>query len=268
MKQSASLEVIGGLSAPSKMPCHSWSIPAEYCKLGSHLAKNPKSICSKCYALKGAYKWSPAQRAMENRYAILNDALEDYIQVGERGFFPRTKAWSFINHFASVLNQKAYRTRTRLANGTKVKLDGRYFRWVDSGELQSEQHLDIIVRIAQLTPTVKHWLPTKEVGMVQRWLEMHKESYDARIKSEYVRDYPENLTIRISHPMVDDWEYSTEVVDRLKGYTENIGLAFAHSPGRTPGSGIEACAAPSQKGECLSCRQCWDPKDQISYEVH
>ena len=257
MKLSDSLEVIGGLSAPSKLPCHSWSIPAEYCKLGSHLAKNPKSICSKFYALKGAYKWSNPQRAMENRYAILNDALEEYMHIKERGFFPSTKAWSFIDHFASGLNQKAYSTRTRLANGTKVKRDGRYFRWFDSGDLQSEQHLDIIARIAHLTPTVKHWLPTKEVGMVRRWLE-----------GDSVRGYPENLTIRISHPMVDDWDYPTSMVDRLKGYTENIGLAFAHSPGRTPGSGIDACVAPSQEGKCLSCRQCWDPKDQISYEIH
>ena len=59
------LEVItGGLSAPSKMPCHSFSISAKRCKVGSKLRKVVGSTCNKCYALKGRYVFPNVERAM------------------------------------------------------------------------------------------------------------------------------------------------------------------------------------------------------------
>ena len=46
---------VGTLSAPSKMPCFSFSIPAKLCITGQKLRDVKNSICSKCYALKGRY---------------------------------------------------------------------------------------------------------------------------------------------------------------------------------------------------------------------
>jgi hypothetical protein len=47
-----------------------------------------------------------------------------------------------------------------------------------------------IVRVCELTPTIKHWLPTREAKIVVAFL---KEA-----------DLPTNLTLRISSTMVDD----------------------------------------------------------------
>ena len=58
------------------------------------------------------------------------------------------------------------------------------FRWHDSGDIQSEEHLDKICEIARATPNIKHWLPTKEIVMVRNYSKTHI--------------FPENLNVRIS----------------------------------------------------------------------
>ena len=52
------MESVGGLSAPSKMPCHGYSIPASRCKIGRKMRKVAGSICAICYALKGRYSFA------------------------------------------------------------------------------------------------------------------------------------------------------------------------------------------------------------------
>ena len=37
MNITTALEIVGGLSSPSKMPCHGYSIPAQKCMTGSKL---------------------------------------------------------------------------------------------------------------------------------------------------------------------------------------------------------------------------------------
>jgi hypothetical protein len=43
------------MSNTSKMPCPSFSLPAQACKVGAKLAKIEGSVCHGCYALKGFY---------------------------------------------------------------------------------------------------------------------------------------------------------------------------------------------------------------------
>ena len=47
-----------------------------------------------------------------------------------------------------------------------------------------------IARVCELTPTIRHWLPTREAAVVKAFLRL--------------RDLPANLTVRISATMVDD----------------------------------------------------------------
>jgi len=63
-------------------------------------------------------------------------------------------------------------------------------RWFDSDDLQSITHLASIVEVAEQTPGVRHWLPTKERALVAR----------------YLKDwgpFPSNLVVRISAAMFD-----------------------------------------------------------------
>lgn len=66
------IEIIGGLSSPSKMPCFSYSIPAQKCITGMKLRQVAGSICSKCYALKGMYGFPVVKNALQRRFESLN----------------------------------------------------------------------------------------------------------------------------------------------------------------------------------------------------
>lgn len=125
--------ITGGLSSPSKMPCHSWSISAKICRTGSKLRETPGSVCSSCYALKGRYVFKNVEAAHERRLSKLRQ---------------NPSMWA-----AGMI--KSIR-----------KTGNRYFRWHDSGDLLGINHLNVIVEIARAMPDVRFWLPTREVTFV------------------------------------------------------------------------------------------------------
>ena len=139
-------QIVGGLSKPSKMPGMAYGLPAKECKVGSKLAKVKGSVCANCYALKGNYK----------RY-------EKQI-VGAQ--YRRLKS---IDHPLWV------EAMVTLIKGQEV------FRWHDSGDLQSIEHLDKIAQVCNATPETRHWLPTREKGLISR----------------YNRTLPDNLVIQL-----------------------------------------------------------------------
>ena len=57
-------EIVGGLSAPGKMPCPSINLPAVACVTGAKLAQVPGTTCHGCYALKGRYNFKYTKIAM------------------------------------------------------------------------------------------------------------------------------------------------------------------------------------------------------------
>jgi len=137
MTYKEALEIIVSLSAPSKMPCHGWSISARRCITGAKMAKVEGSICSKCYALKGRYVFPNVQDCLERRFHSLSD--------------PR-----WIDAMSLVLNT--------------VEHSG-YFRWHDSGDLQGLWHLKMIVEVCKRTPHITHWLPTREYAFVRQYID-------------------------------------------------------------------------------------------------
>ena len=132
-KVSTADALVGGLSAPGKMPCPSFSISAFLCITGSLLAAIVNSVCSNCYARKGRYLFENVRLALARRYSVLARALADA---------------DFRVQFVSAMSF----------------LIRRYpvFRWHDSGDLQSKAHFALICDIARATPDTMHWLPTKE----------------------------------------------------------------------------------------------------------
>ena len=73
MKKSEAKLIVGGWSKPSKMPCKSYSIPAEACKTGSKLREQAGTVCSDCYACKGMYRFPVVQAALQRRLDSLVD---------------------------------------------------------------------------------------------------------------------------------------------------------------------------------------------------
>lgn len=169
MNYIEAVDIIGGLSNPSKMPWFSFSTSAFDCKTGSKLREIEGSVCSSCYACKGNYRFRNVKEAHARRLA-------------------GTTHPDFVKAFTLVLETLYNRTKkTYIKNGKEIK-ENR-FRWHDSGDIQSVKHLEKINEIALNTPYLEHWLPTKEVGFVSNYLKKHKK-------------FAPNLVVRISATMV------------------------------------------------------------------
>ena len=132
------LNIVGGLSNPSKMPCSGYSLPASSCKMGALMSKNPNSICSKCYAKKGMYGFPVVKRALQRRLQSLSHPM-----------------W---------VSAMSY-----LIKGME------YFRWHDSGDIQNMTHLRKIVAVVRNTPNTLHWLPTREYSLIAEYKRTYGE---------------------------------------------------------------------------------------------
>ena len=116
----------------------------------------------------------------------------------------------FITYFANKHNK--YITRK-----------GQWFRWHDSGDIQSPEHLIKIFEVCKRTPGTQHWMPTREVKFL------------TLMDPDIV---PSNLIIRISSHMINQgpvkhWPWTSTVSTKPEDRT---------------------CAAPDQDNECKDCR--------------
>ena len=196
------------LSAPSKMPCASFSIPAQSCKTGAELVKVKGSVCEGCYALKGRYLFTNVKTHRAHN-------LETTLNLDQ---------WRF--------------DMIRLI---KASDSSGYFRWFDSGDVQSAGMLSAIIDIAEALPSIVFWMPTKEKGIL------------ARNK----REVPSNLVIRLSMAMIDQAPSATRGV---------LTSTVRSTKGEVHGT---ECGAPSNEGKCGTCRACWDKTIQnITYLKH
>lgn len=199
-------QITGGLSKPSKMPGLSFNLPATECKTGAKLRQLDGSVCSTCYALKGRYRFGNVQTALYRRLTALSNPL-----------------WEDAMVFLIQAQSKV-----------------PYFRWHDSGDLQSMEHLHTIVRIAERLPHIRFWLPTKERALVKQW---YREGGVC----------PENLAIRVSAAMIDG--------ARPKG----VGLVSSVTRDKAK----VTCPAYTQGNVCGDCRMCWDQSVRVVvYPLH
>jgi hypothetical protein len=222
--------VVGSLGFPSKMPGTSYGIPASKCGVGAKLRAIKGSTCSKCYAFKGKYGTEGVAAAQERRLASLSD--------------PR---WAFAMASALLLaHGKIADKRGKKRVHHKIRAKGMrgagWHRWHDAGDLQSLAHLCQIVVVAQLTPRIRHWLPTREAGIVAQFL-----------KGGGV--FPPNLCVRVSATMIDG---------APSARFPNTSTVHARESARG-----HACPAPTQGGVCGACRACWSlDVANTSYHVH
>ena len=199
MNSKEAWALVGGLSKPSKMPGWSIGIPAKECKTGSKLRLIPNSVCSECYALKNCYMFKVVQEAQYKRLKAI--AHPDWVLA-----------------MSTLINSK--------------KPD--VFRWHDSGDVQDVDHLEKIFEVCRLTPSKRHWMPTREA-----WIKDH------------MKFAPKNLVVRFSSPMIDQ------------------GPVKSWANTSTVSTKSRSCPAPDNNNECGSCRACWDPLvKNIEYGKH
>ena len=211
--KAAAWRIVGGLSRTTKMPCHSWGLPAWRCRVGGKLVGVEGSVCAGCYALKGRYSHSPVRRANERRMNHANDP--EWVD-----------AMVFLVHWQAMEN------------------GAPHFRWFDTGDLQSVEMLQRIAEVARRSPEISHWLPTREHGIVRRYLACEEP--------------PANLVIRLSALMVDGDPPAV-----LGQPTSTVHRREPHRGHRCPA--YDAEGPPS----CGDCRACWDPNvANVSYPFH
>ena len=189
MLKKEARKITGGLSAPSKMPGPAHNLPAWRCITGVKLQAVKGSVCAGCYAMKGRYRFKNVKEALERRQQALTD--------------PR-----WVEAMVTLITGEPW------------------FRWHDSGDIQSPEHLKNIFEVCKRTPAPRLWLPPREVKFL-------------RLMDPDV--IPPNLIIRISSHMIDQgpvthWPWTSTVSTRPEDRT---------------------CPAPDQGNECGSCRQCW-----------
>lgn len=202
MTRKQAIEITGGLGHPSKMPCPSYGLPAlKTCPTGKKLRKIKGTVCSKCYALKGKY---PCQSVVDCQERRLKG----------------TKDPEWVDAMVFLL-----------------KCEGNnYFRWHDSGDIYSETYFLKMLEVIRLTPTIKHWIPTKEIKLLRKYQDQLPKNACFRLAS---------VTIGACQTMT--WK-TTCTVNYKKGFQ---------------------CPAYKQGGNCLTCRACWSNKrSNVNYKLH
>lgn len=190
------------------MPGPSFGLPTAECKTGGKLRDKKGSVCSHCYAHKrGNYRFAAVVEAQFRRLDHFNSDPEQWVK-----------------------------DMVRLLDGV------RWFRWFDSGDLQSTLMLSKIVEVCDQTPWCNHWLATRERRYVREFLRNDS--------------FPANLTVRVSAT------YPDVPAKPLHG----CGVGNVHW--KNAPVGLE-CSAPSNGGKCGDCRACWDKTvEAVSYKRH
>lgn len=211
----------------SKIVGSTYNLPTELCKTGQKLAKVSGSVCASCYATK--------------------------IEKGIHGKTVLASEWNNYNKWVNcersewihaIAKQIENRSRLKHKNG---KAGAGLHRWFSSGDLQGMGMLKAIVEVCKLTPNVKHWLPTKEKGIVNQYLRT-------------VGDFPDNLNVRLSDPMIDG--------NQIIATDSKITRSSVQKTKELAGHLCPVTADKSRKS-CGSCKACWDKSVQyIVYKAH
>lgn len=211
MLKKDAYQVVGKPSKPSKITPHlAMGFNARFCKLGSRLKKVQGSTCHSCYALKGRFKIPNVAEANDKRFDIQMKAVDD-LNFREKYL----KAWVVI-----LKNEK-------------------YFRIFDTGDLQSIEHLELFVELAQQNAHVKFWMATREYKIV----------------NSYQGNVPDNLVIRLSALMVNKRPPKT-----------NYPTSTVHTGETVYGF---KCTAPENQNMCGDCTACWNNEvKNVSYKIH
>ncbi len=244
--------IVGGLSNPSKMPGFAWGIPAILCIIGSKLRNVANSVCSGCYALKGAYAWSTTQEAYRRRLQRFNDMS--------------AQAW--VSTMSTALKGETF------------------FRWLDSGDIQSVSMLQRIADVCRSTPTIQHWLPTREYALVKQYLQTGTVPANLTIVlSAHLRStstvthtgpsehgLPTSGVIAAHRPKLPHGFKSMSHAEQGKALTAHQRklVAVWNEARKAHPAFTYVCPSIKQDNACGNCRTCWNlkPGESVAYIGH
>ncbi|TRZ48387.1 MAG: hypothetical protein D4S01_10430 [Dehalococcoidia bacterium] len=197
------------------------------CKIGSKLCLKKGSTCFGCYAQGGNYAYPSVKTAHGKR-------LSGVMKLNKKAF---RSQWVEAMHtlIENILKNKGQDKKTW------------YFRWHDSGDIINLDHFRSIVDVCLATPKVKHWIPTKEIPTIKKF-----------IKAGGV--IPKNLCVRLSN----------YYIDKVDDFNLDLPMSVVYSKGTDSGN-AKICQAILQHKGCLEvgCRKCWDKNTKlVGYQQH
>lgn len=210
----------------SAMPGTSFATSTSECVTGRKLSEVNGSVCEGCYAKKSEKMYTSVRKGWAYNHAstLALIATDDGLE-----------RWARFMAFQIQWHAK--------------KLGELYHRWFDAGDLASIRMLRAIVRVCELTPEVRHWLPTREAGMVKAW----RKAGGAE---------PDNLVIRISSTMIGDRPV------RHASHTSTVHRKGAFDVA-VHGHDCPKANHTHATNACESCRNCWDKSIRnVSYQYH
>ena len=208
-----------GLGRTSKMPGYSTALSAFDCPTGSLLAKITGTVCNKCYAMKGNYLFPDVKASHKARLAAIIHPL-------------------WVDAMSFLIARRCTIGDPELS----------FFRWFDSGDLQTIDHLVKILEVARRTPGVHHWLATREVKLLKH--------YDKGVKAGLYPLPPGNVTFRVSAS-----RFGQPPLTNLPTWANTATVDWEQAP--------HNCPAPKQNNSCGSCRACWDKSvPNVNYHQH
>jgi hypothetical protein len=161
-----------------------------------------------------------------------------------KGCYATTGNYNFPNVKAPRIHNREDWKRDQWVSDMVLALDSsRYFRWFDSGDMYDLSLANKILAVMQLTPWVKHWLPTRMHKFIK-----FQHTIDAMIALP-------NVVVRFSSDSVDG--------TIIPGFTTSTIFSDSLPIGATE------CKAYQHDGKCNGCRACYDKSvSVIAYKAH
>lgn len=201
----------------------SFSLPAvTSCKVGCKLSKEKGSTCYGCYAKNGNYTYKNVKTSQRNR-------LDRVKQLSNKKFKD-----NWVEAMILLIQNKI----------DKISDKEKYFRWHDSGDIVSIHHIKAIAEVCENLPSVKFWIASKEVNLIEEFTKHN--------------DIPENLCIRLSG----------YYVDKEPKFLNDLPTAMVYHKTKPK---CKVCQAVVQHKSCLevNCRACWDKNvKSVAYKKH
>jgi hypothetical protein len=218
------------LSAPSKMPCYGWSLPAVRTCPGASIAGRlygAASVCNECYATGGFYRMPSVETQLARRFAFVRHSLK------------HNNGDEFVNVLTSMIEQA-----TRAAEPI--------FRGHDSGDFFSAAYVDAWYRICEALPAVQFWFPTRSHLVASMLPALQR-----------LASLP-NVAIRPSAPRFDD------PAPAVAGLSAGSTVIVPDGRTLPVLDGHKVCPATTGEPSCDAhgCRACWAGTAPVAYVVH
>ncbi len=199
------------LSNPSKMPGKSWSLQAGSQCIGKKIDGVMDPVCSDCYAQKGRYEFANVTGLREHNRV-------DATRAG------------WVDAMVKLIGKR------------------KYFRWFDSGDINTRALADQILEVMERTPDTKHWLPTRTARV---------ETFRPILAK--MEALP-NVVVRHSA-----WGYD----NMPESFGPNGSMVYTGT--KAPAGVLECEAYKTASGTCrkAGCFKCWDKEAKvIGYPAH